>query len=87
MSKSGIDYINSRPELVREWIERDKENFREYVAECPDSLIPLFHNDLRNLGFKFEISSQIMHFLPKYKAEILPLAIQYYKQATDKNEI
>lgn len=86
MSKSGIDYINSKPELVRQWIERDKENFLKYLAGHPYSLIPVFHNDLRNLGFQFEISNQIKHYLPEYKAEILPLAIQYYKRAEYDNE-
>lgn len=84
MSKSGIDYINSKPELVRQWIEREKDNHQKYLADHPDSLIPAFHNDLRNLGFEFEISNQIMQFLPIHKAEILPLAVKYYQQAREK---
>jgi len=83
MSRSGISYINSRPELVRQWIERDKQREEEYRIEHPDSMITLFEGELRSLGFVFEVTNQTFSFMPKHKDIILPLAIKYYKQARE----
>lgn len=67
-------------------IENSKKVSEKYFAEHSDSLIPPFEQELRNLGFQFEISEQIKQFLPKYKKTILPIAIKYYQQATYDNE-
>ena len=73
--------INSNPDLVRRMIENYKKVSEKYYAEYPDSLILPFEQELRDLGFQFEISPQIDQFLPKHKETILPIAIKYYKQA------
>lgn len=86
MSRSGIDYINSNPELLKKWIEREKKEAEKYYADHPDSLIPLFEKELRGLGFEFEISNQTFGFLPKFKEIILPIAIKYYQMAKDQRK-
>ena len=78
--------INSNPALVKQMIENSKKASEKYFAEHTDSLIPPFEQELRTLGFRFEISEQIKQFLPKYKKTILPIAIKYYQQATYDNE-
>lgn len=78
--------ISSNPALVKKMIENSKKVSEKYFAEHSDSLIPPFEQELRNLGFQFEISEQIKQFLPKYKKTILPIAIKYYQQATYDNE-
>lgn len=71
--------INSNPALVKQMIENSKKASEKYFAEHPDSLIPPFEQELRDLGFRFEISEQIKQFLPKHKKTILPIAIKYYR--------
>lgn len=71
------------PDLV---FENAKEAEKKYFQEHPDSLILPFEQELRNLGFQFEISSQINQFMPKHKKIILPIAIKYYEQAKYDNE-
>ena len=78
--------INSNPGLVKRMIELEKQDDKRYYAEHPDSLIPPFEAELRELGYEFEVSSQIPGFLPKHKALLLPIIIRYYKMATLKNE-
>ena len=78
--------INSNPALVKQMIENSKKAFERYLAEHPNSLIPSFEQELRNLGFQFEISEQIKQFLPEHKKTILPIAIKYYQQAAYANE-
>ena len=78
--------INSNPALVKQMIENSKKASEKYFGEHTDSLIPPFEQELRTLGFRFEISEQIKQFLPKYKKTILPIAIKYYQQATYDNE-
>ena len=78
--------INSNPAMVKQMIENSKKASEKYFAEHADSLIPPFEQELRNLGFQFEISEQIKQFLPKHKKTILPIVIKYYQQATYDNE-
>jgi len=78
--------INSNPALVSRMIENAKKAYEEYLKVHPDSLIPAFEKELRELGFEFEISDQVKGFLPKNKTIILPIAIRYYKQAKLENE-
>ena len=75
--------INSNPALVKQMIENSKKASEKYFAEHPDSLIPPFEKELRDLGFRFEISEQIKQFLPKHKKTILPIAIKYYRLARE----
>ena len=77
----GLDIINNNPKMLREWIERAKTDEKICREEHPDSLIPLFEEELRNLGFSFEISNQTLMFMPKHKKVILPVAIKYYQEA------
>lgn len=81
MQNMGINDINGNPALLRKYIEREKEAENKYYSECPDSLIPLFEKELRDMGFEFEISSQTYALMPKYKKELLPLAVKYYQLA------
>ena len=61
-SKSNTDNLR---------IRHTKEAAERYYRENPDSLIPLFEKELRELGFDFEVSSQTFGFIPKYKKERL----------------
>ena len=78
--------INSNPALVRLMIENAKKATKKRREEYPDSLIPHFEKELRELGFEFEISNQILCFMPKHKETIWPIAIKYYKAAKYDNE-
>lgn len=78
--------IVSNPDMLREWIEEDKAGDRQYDAEHPDSLLPRFEKEVRDMGFQFETRSQITIFMPKQKKLLLPLAIAYYQQARDLNK-
>lgn len=83
MSDYNIDEKQVLPDLV---FENAKEAERKYFKEHPDSIILPFEQELRNLGFQFEISSQINLFMPKHKKIIMPIAIKYYEQAKYDNE-
>lgn len=52
----------------------------------PESVIPKFEQELRDLGYKFEIEQQVHCFLPEHKETILPIAVKYYKQAPYEEE-
>lgn len=78
--------INSNPALVKLMIENEKKANEQYLKENPDSLIPLFESELRELGYIFEVQSQIAGFLPKHKETILPIVIRYYQESTKKSE-
>lgn len=77
----GFDDINKDPVLLRAWIDRAKAEEETHRKENPDSLVPLFENELRELGFEFEISNQTLGFMPKHKKTILPIAVKYYQLA------
>ncbi|MDE7252487.1 MAG: HEAT repeat domain-containing protein [Acetatifactor sp.] len=77
----SLDVINNNPKMLREWIEQAKVREKKYREEHPDSLIPLFEAELRELGYDFEISNQTLTFMPKHKKTILPIAIRYYQEA------
>jgi hypothetical protein len=81
------DYnLNSNPQLIRLIIENEKKAESKYRAEHPDSLIPFFEQELRKLGYEFEVASQIRGFLPKHRKIILPIVIKYYLQTKFENE-
>lgn len=73
--------INSNPALVRQMIDREKEIAEKGYAEHPDAIVLKFENELRELGYEFEVSSQIIGFMPMHKDTILPIAVRYYQQA------
>jgi len=79
----SIDVINSNPVLLRQWIDEEKEQHERYLKENPDSFIPSFEAELRDLGFDFEVPSQTKAFMPKHKGIILPIAVKYYGNARD----
>lgn len=73
--------INSNPALVKLMIENEKNAYKKYYAENPAALSLKFCNELKELGYEFEVPSQIKGFMPKHKETILPIAIRYYQQA------
>lgn len=75
------DTCNSKSNTDNLRIRHAKEAAERYYRENPDSLIPLFEKELRELGFDFEVSSQTFGFIPKYKKDILPIAVRYYQLA------
>ena len=77
----GIEIINSNPDILKKVIDRAKLDSEQYYRDNPDSLIPPFEKELRELGFDFEISNQTYGFMPKHKDVILPIAIKYYQLA------
>ena len=86
----SIKCINENPELLRAWIEKEKKNDEIYLKNNKDSLIPLFENELRELGFSFEITNQTFLLMPKYKNVVVPIAIKYYqlaKKIRNENEV
>ena len=86
----GIESINSNPDILKKVIDRAKLDSEQYYKGNPDSLIPPFEKELRELGFVFEISNQTYGFMPKHKNVILPIAIKYYqlaKKTRNENEV
>ena len=83
---SKHDVINN-PKVAREWIERAKESAVDYYKKHPDSLIPVFEEELKKMGFEFEISNQTLCLMPKNKKTILPIAIKYYQLAKNQNQV
>lgn len=79
----GLKVINENPKLLRMWIDTMKQSAEEYYRKNPNCLIPQFEQELRNMGFQFEISSQAMALVPKHKDEIVPLALKYYQRAKE----
>lgn len=74
----GFDTVNNDQNILKMQIDKAQ---KEYCSQHPDSLIPCFEEELRKLGFNFEISNQALRFMPKYKETILPIAIKYYQSA------
>lgn len=83
----SIENINNNPHMIKAWIDNAKKAAEQYYSETPDSLIPRFEKELRDLGFEFEISNQTLGFMPKYKQVILPIAIRYYKLAKEQQKV
>lgn len=83
----SINDVINNPKAKKNWIERAKKNEDNYRKKHPDSLIPLFENELRKAGFEFEISNQTLGFMPRNKKTILPIAIKYYLLAKKQNKI
>ena len=77
----GIESINNNPDILKKVIDRVKLDSEQYYRNNPDSLVPSFEKELRELGFDFEISNQTLGFMPKHKNIILPIAIKYYQLA------
>ena len=77
----GINDTYSESNVIKMRIHNEKEAAERYYIENPDSLIPLFERELRELGFDFEVSIQTFGFIPKYKKDILPIAVRYYQLA------
>lgn len=79
----SIKDINNNPDLIRMWLDNEKKAEEQYYKDNPDSLIPLFEKELKNLGFEFETSNQAVGLIPKYKKLILPISIKYYQLAKE----
>lgn len=62
-----IENMNNNPYIIKLWIDREKVAEEQYYKDNPDSLIPLFETELRDLGFEFETSNQALGFIPKHK--------------------
>lgn len=75
----NIKDINNNPKIAKTWIDNQKAAAELYYKDNPNSLIPLFMKELRDLGFVFETSNQALGFIPKHKKEILPIATKYYQ--------
>lgn len=82
----SINDVINNPKAKKEFIEIAKKDEYNYRKNHPDSLIPLFENELRNAGFEFEISNQTLSFMPKHKKTILPIAIKYYLLAKEQSK-
>lgn len=78
--------INSNPVLVRHMIETEKKATEKYYKEHPDALTLKFEKELRELGYEFEVLSQVKGFMPKHKEVILPIAVKYYQEAKENDK-
>lgn len=79
----SIKDINNDPKRVKMWLDREKAAEEQYRRDNPDSLIPLFVKELRELGFEFETANQAVGLLPKHKKAIVPVAVKYYRLAKE----
>ena len=73
--------INKNTNLINLMIENEKKANEKYFENNPDSLIILFERELKELGYEFEVTSQILGFMPQHKKVIVPIAIKYYQLA------
>ena len=81
-----IEDINKNTNMIKMWFDNAREAAEQYYDENPDSLIPLFEEELRDLGFSFVSSNQSIGFMPKHKKMILPIAIRYYQLAKEQQK-
>lgn len=79
----SIKDINNDPKRVKMWLDREKAAEERYRRDNPDSLIPPFVKELRELGFEFETANQAVGLLPKHKKAIVPVAVKYYRLAKE----
>ena len=77
----SVKNVSNDPRFIELLVDHAKTASEQYYAKNPDSLIPDFEKELRNMGFEFEISNQTLGFMPKHKNIILPIAIKYYQLA------
>ncbi len=80
--------FNQSSGLVGTIIQNEKKIEEEYKKNNPASQLIVFEKALRNLGYKFEIMSQVEGFLPKHRHIIIPLAMKLYVQSNlEKDKI
>ena len=48
----GVEGINNNTNMIKMWIDNEKAAEEQYYKDNTDSLIPLFENELRDLGFE-----------------------------------
>ena len=77
--------INSNSALTKQMLKQ-YEAEEEELRNDPDSVLLAFKQELLDSGFKFHVLNQAEGLMPKYKDEVLPIAIKYYKAAKTKNE-
>jgi len=82
----SIKSINDNPVYKQNYINRIKGIEQEYQKTHFDSLIPMFERELRDLGFEFEISSQTLSTMPKYKNVVQDIVVKYYMLAKEQGK-
>ena len=82
----SMNDINNSQDAKQEWIKNAKEAATFYYKENPDSLIPFFERELKNLGFEFETSNQTLSFMPRNKKVIIPIVIKHYQLAKEQQK-
>ncbi len=82
----SIEDINNNPQMVKIWMDNEMVAAQHYFKENPNSLILNFENELRCLGYDFEVNSQIVGYMPKHKKTILPIAMKYYMLAKEQQK-
>lgn len=85
----GWKTVKDNPAFQKQLLDEIAEQEKQYLQSNPNSLIPAFCQELRELGFEFDFYHQVKCFLPKYKKRIFPIVLQYYdrvKAAKMENE-
>lgn len=59
----------------------EKKNEEEYFSKNPYSVNILFKKELEALGVELSYLNQVVSLMPKHKAILFPLALEYYKKA------
>ncbi len=73
--------VKDNPAFQRQLLADEVEQEKQYLQSHPNSLIPLFCQELREIGFEFDFYHQIKCFLPKHKKIMSPIVLKYYYQA------
>lgn len=81
MSARDYNAMMNNPESRDYFVEQQILLHAQYCKDNPDSLLPLFSQELWKLGFHFAIPDQVHGFLPKHKKVIIPVVIRYYQHA------
>ena len=80
---NGMSVINNHPEMLQNVMDRFMLIEQEYLNNHLTSLIPPFMEKMRAEGFAASISSQLLQYMPRYKATIVPVALSFYMAARD----
>lgn len=73
--------VKDNPAFQRQLLAEVVEQEKQYLQSHPNSLIPLFSQELREIGFEFDFYHQIKCFLPKHKKTMSPIILKYYYRA------
>lgn len=71
--------VKNNPAFLKQLYDEEVEQEHQYIQSHPNSLLPLFCQELRAIGLVIDFSNQAKCLLPKYKKLIFPIVLKYYR--------